>query len=173
MDVGRPLIDTVPLRSSCELVRPRTDRTFPGQGFQRTLAAVMSRVWPVMDSTVWTGAVGLAQAIPVIACRPFTRPTTCASDQRRIHPAAVTGQGGCSAVSTRRTFPGSWRCLGVLVPVAARSWLAAGGCAASRAFIRRLVPVAQGSAGLALNRIIFQAVMLSSGGIRRGGGSSG
>jgi hypothetical protein len=141
MDVRRPLIDTVPLR-----------------------------VWPVMDSTAWTGAVGLAQAIPVIAYRPFTRPTTCASDQRRIHPPPALARAGARLCRLGGDFPGICRCLGVLVPVAARSWLAVGGGAAARALIRRLVPAAQGSAGLALNRIIFQAVMLSSGGIRRGEG---
>jgi hypothetical protein len=138
-----------------------------------TLAAVMSQVWPLMDSTAWTGAVGLAQAIPVIAYRPFTRPTTCASDKRRIHPAAATGQDGCSAVSARRTFSRQ-------LPVPQGAGAGRSAVLARRGWRRgvagplpRLVPAAQGSAGLDLNRIIFQAVMLSSGGIRRGGGSSG
>jgi hypothetical protein len=137
-----------------------------------TLAAVMPQVWPVMDGTAWAGAAGLAQTMPIIACRPFTRPTTCGSDQRRIHPAAVTGQGGCSAVWARRRFSGHLPVTRVLVPVAARSCLAGGG-AASLALIPRLLPASQGSAGLALNGIIFQAVMLSAGDMRRGGGSGG
>jgi len=93
----------------------------------------MSQVWRVMDTFAWTGAAGLAHAIPVIMCGLFT----CHSDQRRIHPAAATGQGGCSALPVTR----------VPVPVAARSCLAAGGGAASRAFILRLVLAVQGRLG--------------------------
>jgi hypothetical protein len=91
-------------------------RENPGEGSQKTVAAVMSQVWRVMDSAAWTGTAGRAQAIPVIARGLFTGPATCDSDQRRIRPAAATGHGGCSTLPMTR----------VLVPVAARSRLPRG-----------------------------------------------
>jgi hypothetical protein len=93
----------------------------------------MSQVWRVMDTIAWTGAAGLAHAIPVIMCGLFT----CHSDQHRIDLAPGTGQCGCSALPVTR----------VLVPVAARSCVAAAGGAASRAFILGLVPAVQGRLG--------------------------
>ena len=58
----RALLDTTPLRASPVFRRLWFGRGFSGFGSQMTLVAVMFQVWESTRSTVWTGAVGLAQA---------------------------------------------------------------------------------------------------------------
>ena len=41
-------------------------RSLSGLGSQMTLVAVMFQIWQSTHSTIWTGAVGLAQALPLI-----------------------------------------------------------------------------------------------------------
>ena len=63
----RVLIDLTPLRSSPRFRRLLIGQSCSGFGSQMTLVAVMFQIWHMTGSTVWTGAVGLAQAIPLIA----------------------------------------------------------------------------------------------------------
>jgi MFS family permease len=82
------------------------------------------------------------------------------SDRRRFYLIATTGQAGCSALLALQGFLGHLPVTGVLLLVAAQSCFVAGGGPASRTFISRLLSNAQLAAGLALNRIAFQAAML-------------
>lgn len=160
MDVRRALLDTGPLRSSPRFRRLWIGRMCSGFGGQMTLVAVMFQVWRMTGSTVWTGAVGLAQAVPIVAFGLFAGSLVDRRDRRRIYLAAVTGQAACSALLAVQGFTGHLPVPGVLALVAVQSCFVAVGGPASRTFIPHLLPKQQVPAGLALNQIAFQAAML-------------
>jgi len=160
MAVSRALIDVAPLRSSPQFRRLWIGRTFSAFGSQMTLVAVMFQVWQMTHSTIWTGMVGMAQAVPIIMFGLFAGSLVDRSDRRRFYLIVTTGQAGCSVLLALQGFLGHLSVAWVLLLVAAQSCFVAGGGPASRTFIRRLLSTAQLGAGLALNRIAFQAAML-------------
>ncbi len=160
MGVRRTLIDLAPLRSSPQFRRLWIGRAFSGFGSQMALVAVMFQVWQMTESTVWTGAVGLAQAVPIITFGLFAGSIIDRSDRRKFYLIAITGQAVCSILLAVQGLFGHLPVVGVLLLVAMQSCFVAGGGPASRTFIPRLLPEAQLAAGLALNRIAFQAAML-------------
>jgi MFS family permease len=125
-----------------------------------TLVAVMFQVWQATHSTLWTGAVGLAQALPVIVFGLFTGSVIDRGDRRRIYLIATMGQAACSVLLAAQGWVRHPPMAGVLLLVMMQSCFAAGGAPAARAFIPRLVPATQTAAALALNRIAFQGALL-------------
>jgi MFS family permease len=160
MAVRQALLDIAPLRSSPVFRRLWIGRAFSGFGGQMTLVAVMFQVWQMTGSTVWTGAVGLAQAVPLIAFGLFAGSIIDRVDRRVFYLVTCTGQAVCSVVLAVQGFFGHLPVFGVLLVVAAQSCFGAGGGPAARTFIPRLLPRNQLAAGLALNRIAFQGAML-------------
>jgi MFS family permease len=158
--VGQALIDVAPLRSSPQFRRLWIGRACSGFGSQLTLVAVMYQVWQTTHSTIWTGAVGLAQAVPIIAFGLFAGSIVDSGDRRTFYLITTTGQAGCSALLALQGFLGHLPVTGVLLLVAVQSCFVAGGGPASRTFLPRLLPDTQLAAGLALNRIAFQAALL-------------
>src|SRR6516225_7928848 len=161
MGMRRALIDLAPLRSSPRFRRLWIGRACSGFGSQMTLVAVMFQAWHMTGSTVWTGAVGLAQAVPLIAFGLAAGSLTDRSDRHRLYLAATTGQAVCSGLLAVQGFSGRLPVAGVLLLVAAQACFIAGAGPASRTFIPRLLPRDQVAAGLALNRIGFQAAALA------------
>jgi MFS family permease len=158
--LGHTLIDTVPLRSSPAFRRLWTGRACSGLGSQMTLVAVMFQVWQTTHSTVWTGAAGLAQAVPVIVFGLFAGSVIDRGDRRRIYLLATTGQAACSVLLAVQGWARHLPAAGVLLLVMVQFCFAAGGGPAARTFIPQLVPATQTAAALALNRIAFQAALL-------------
>jgi MFS family permease len=159
MAVSRALIDVTPLHRPA-FRRLWISRSVSGVGSQMTLVAVMFQVWQRTHSTVWTGAVGLAQAVPVIALGLFAGAHVDRVDRRRLYLITTTGQAACSVLLAVQGLFGHLPVLGVLALVAAQGCFAATGGPAARTFIPRLLPPEQVAAGLALDRIAFQASML-------------
>lgn len=160
MALGHALIDVAPLRSSPVFRRLWIGRVFSGFGGQMTLVAVMFQVWQMTGSTVWAGAVGLAQAIPLIGFGLFAGSVIDRVDRRKFYLITTTGQAVCSVLLAVQGFFGHLPVIAVLLLVAVQSCFVAGGGPASRTFLPRLLPKDQLAAGLALNRIAFQATML-------------
>lgn len=160
MAVAQALIDIAPLRTSPLFRRLWIGRAFSGFGSQMTLVAVMFQVWQLTHSTIWTGMVGVAQAAPIIVFGLFAGSLVDRTDRRRFYLVTTSGQAACSALLAVQGFLGHTPVTGVLALVAVQSCFVAGGGPASRTFIPRLLPDAQLAAGLALNRIAFQAAML-------------
>ncbi|MEU3983748.1 MFS transporter [Streptomyces sp. NPDC026672] len=154
------LIDVTPLRSSPPFRRLWIGQTLSGFGGQMTLVAVMFQVWQTTRSTTWTGAVGLAQAIPLVVLGLFAGSLVDRVDRRRFYLLTTTGQAGCSLLLALQGFLGHAPVAGVLGLVALQSCFGAGGGPASRTFIPHLLPKHQLAAGLALRRIAFQGAML-------------
>jgi MFS family permease len=161
MGMRRALIDLTPLRSSPRFRRLWIGRTCSGFGSQMTLVAVIFQVWRMTGSTIWTGAVGLAQAVPLIVFGLAAGSLTDRTDRRRLYLAATTGEAVCSVLLAAQGFSGRLPVAGVLLLVAVQTCFVAGTGPASRTFIPRLLPKSQVAAGLALNRISMQAAMLA------------
>ena len=159
MAVRHALVDVTPLRDPA-FRRLWIGRSVSGVGSQMTIVAVMFQVWQGTHSTVWTGAVGLAQAVPVIAFGLFAGAHVDRIDRRRLYLITTTGLAACSVLLAVQGGFGHLPVLGVLTLVAAQGCFAATAGPAARTFIPRLLPPGQVSAGLALDRISFQASML-------------
>lgn len=160
MPLSRALVDITPFRSSPAFRRLWLGRVFSGFGSQMTLVAVMFQVWEQTRSTVWTGAVGLAQALPLVVFGLFAGTLVDRVDRRKFALVATTGQAVCSVFLAVQGFLGDVPVVAVLGLVAVQSCFVAGGGPAARTFVSRLLPPEQLSAGLALNRIAFQGAML-------------
>ncbi|MGW2696642.1 MFS transporter [Streptomyces sp. NPDC001296] len=160
MGLKRTLIDVTPLRSSPPFRRLWIGQTLSGFGGQMTLVAVMFQVWQMTKSTTWTGAVGLAQAIPLVALGLFAGSLVDRVDRRKFYLLTISGQTACSLLLAVQGFLGHVPAAGVLGLVALQSCFGAGSGPASRTFILHLLPKHQLAAGLALRRIAFQGAML-------------
>ncbi|MFG1807362.1 MFS transporter [Streptomyces sp. NPDC049040] len=160
MGLRPTLIDVSPLRSSPRFRRLWLGQTLSGFGAQMTLVAVMFQVWQTTKSATWTGAVGLAQAIPLVVLGLFAGSLVDRVDRRRLYLLATAGQALCSLLLALQGLPGHASAAGVLVLVALQSCFGAGGGPASRTFVPHLLPGHQLAAGLALRRIAFQGAML-------------
>jgi MFS family permease len=157
--VSRALLDVAPLRTSADFRRLWIGGLLSGLGGQMAVVAVLYQVWESTRSTIWTGAAGLAQALPIIVLGLFAGAVVDRVDRRRFYVITKAGQAVCAVLLTVQAFTGGSAPL-VLALVAAESLFVAGGGPASRTFLSRLLPAGQLGAGLALNRISFQTAML-------------
>ena len=160
MAVRQALLDVTPLRTSAPFRRLWIAQALSPLGGQMTLVAVMFQVWRMTDSSVWTGAVGLAQAVPLVLLGLFAGSLIDRVDRRRFYLVMTVGQAVCSLLLALQGFLGHLPTAGVLLLVAVQSCFFAGSGPASRTFIPFLLPKQQLAAGLALNRITSQGAML-------------
>ncbi len=156
----RGLIDLRPLRSSRPFRRLWAGRALSRLGSQLTVVAVLFQVWRSTHSTVWTGAVGLAGAVPLIAFGLFAGSVSDRADRRKVFLVATGGQAACSAALAAQGFAGWLPVPAVLLLVAALSTFGAAGGPAARTFVPRLLPKELVAAGLALDQVSFQVSLL-------------
>ncbi|MZD05963.1 MFS transporter, partial [Streptomyces sp. SID5785] len=160
MGLSRSVIDVSPLRTSAPFRRLWAGQTLSGLGGQMTLVAVMFQVWDATRSTVWTGAVGLAQAVPLVALGLFAGALVDRVDRRTVYLVTITGQTVCAVLLAVQAVLEPAPVALVLALVALESCCSAAGGPASRTFVPELLPEHQVAAGLALRRISFQGAML-------------
>ncbi|MGW1531203.1 MFS transporter [Streptomyces aureus] len=160
MSLGRTLIDVRPLRTSPVFRRLLIGRTVSVLGSFMTMVTVMYQVWDMTHSTVWTGAVGLAQAVPMVVLGLLAGSWADRGDRRRIYLYATVGQAVVSALLAVQGFTGHVPVAGVLALVAAQSCFSAVGAPATGVFVPRLLPKDQVAAGLALQQVTAQSMML-------------
>jgi MFS family permease len=152
-------LDLTSLRSTPVYRRLLIGQTLSGLGGQMALVAVLYQVWDATGSTVWTGAIGMAQALPLILFGLFAGAMVDRRDRRRVYLTAMIGQALCSLLLVVQAVVGLP--IGVvLVIVAVQACISSASSPAARTFLSRLLPPEQLAAGLALNRIGFQAAML-------------
>jgi predicted MFS family arabinose efflux permease len=96
------------------------------------------QVWQTTKSTAWTGAVGLAQAVPLIVLGLFAGSLVDRMDRRRLYLFALYGQVVCSLLFVLQGLLGQLPAAGVLGLVAVRSCLSAVGGPAARTFAAAL-----------------------------------
>ncbi|MEV6834329.1 MFS transporter [Streptomyces sp. NPDC051133] len=156
----QPLVDIQPLRTSAVFRRLLIGRTVSVFGGFLTMVTVMYQVWDVTRSTAWTGAVGLAQALPLVVFGLFAGAWADRADRRRVFLAATVGQAVCSLLLAVQGFTGHVPVGAILLLVAAQSAFGALGAPAAGVFVPRLLPREQVAAGLALQQVSGQSMML-------------
>jgi len=161
MGLSGVLLDVTPLRASPPFRRLWIGQAFSGLGSQLALVAVMFQVWDATRSTTWTGAVGLAQAIPLVTLGLFAGSLVDRVNRRTFYLVATGGQVVCSLLLALQGIFGHLPVAGVLALVATQACISAGSGPAARTFIQHLLPAEQLAAGLALRRIAFQGCMLA------------
>lgn len=154
------LLDLRPLRSSPAFRRLWIGTTLSGFGSQMTLVAVMYQVWQQTGSTVWTGAVGLAQALPVVVFGLFAGALADRAERRRLALLTTAGCAACTGLLAVQGLLGPAPVMVVLVLVAVQSCVGAAGGPVARSYLPHLLRREQLGAGLALNHLSFQASML-------------
>ncbi|MFD7130473.1 MFS transporter [Streptomyces sp. NPDC059894] len=160
MSLGRTLLDVRPIRTSPVFRRLLIGRTVSTLGGFMTMVTVMYQVWETTHSAVWSGAVGLAQAVPMVGFGLFAGAWADRADRRRVYLLATVGQAVCSLLLAVQGFTGHVPLAGVLGLVAVQSSFGAIGAPAAGVFVPRLLPEDQVAAGLALNQVTGQAMML-------------
>ncbi|MFJ7154212.1 MFS transporter [Streptomyces sp. NPDC101118] len=172
MGLRRALVDVSPLRTVPAFRRLWVGQSLSGFGSQMTLVAVMFQIWQTTGSTAWTGAAGLAQAVPLVALGLFAGSVADRVDRRRFYLLMTGGQALCSGLLALQGFLAPLPAAGLLGLVALQSCFVAGAGPAARTFVPSLLPGEQLAAGLALGRVSFQAAMLAGpalGGLVAGG----
>ncbi|MFJ6723430.1 MFS transporter [Streptomyces sp. NPDC091281] len=149
-----------PVRTSPVYRRLLIGRTVSTLGAFMTMVTVMYQVWDTTHSSVWSGAVGLAQAVPLVGVGLFAGAWVDRADRRRVYLLATVGQAVCSLLLAVQGFAGPLPVLPVLALVAAQSACAAVAAPAAGVFVPRLLPKDQVAAGLALNQVSGQTMML-------------
>ncbi|WP_254898155.1 MFS transporter [Kitasatospora sp. NA04385] len=157
---GGLLLDLAPLRGSAAFRRWWLGGALSGFGSQLAVVAVAFQVWESTRSTVWTGAVGLAQAVPLLVLGLFAGALVDRADRRTLYLLAVAGQAGCALLLAAQAVLGRFPAAGVIALVAGQAVCSAVAGPAARTFLPRLLPPGQLAAGLALNRVAFQGAML-------------
>jgi MFS family permease len=159
VSLARSLLDVRPLGSRT-FRRLLIGRTVSTLGGFMTMVTVMYQVWDMTHSAGWSGAVGLAQALPTIVVGLSAGAWVDRADRRRVYLATTIGQAVCSLLLAAQAFTGQVPVAVVLSLVAVQASFAAVGAPAAGVFVPRLLPKDQVAAGLALNAVSGQAMML-------------
>lgn len=160
MSVLDRVLDVRPLRTSPAFRRLWVSTSFSSFGFQLAVVAVLAQSWDLTGDPVAVGAVGLAQALPMVVGGLVGGVLADALDRRRLVLATTAGQVLGAAGLAAQAFAqlGSFSLLLALVGL--QSACAALGAPARRTFVVTLLPERQVGAGLALSNLSFQAAML-------------
>jgi MFS family permease len=154
------LIDLRPLRESQAFRRLWIGQVLSAFGGQLTFVAVMFQVWDQTSSAAWTGAVGLAQALPLILLGLFAGTLVDRVERRGLYLITISGQFLTSAVMASQLLTGRAP-VGVLLGlVAVQAAFSAAAGPVARTVLPQLLAREQLAAGIALNRIGFQGAML-------------
>lgn len=160
MILKHAFLDLTPVRTVPVFRRLLSGQTLSGLGSQMALVAVLYQVWDVTGSAIWTGAVGMAQALPLIVFGLFAGAMVDRRDRRLVYLIAMSGQVVCSALLAVQAFFLHLPVAGLLVIVAVQACFSAAASPAAQTFLPRLLPPEQLAAGLALRRVSFQGAML-------------
>jgi MFS family permease len=154
------LLDTRPLRSSAPFRRVWAGGVLSTVGAQLAVVAVLQQTWELTADPVAVGAIGLAQAIPMIVFGQVGGVLADAVDRRRLVLVTTLGQMVVAALLAAQAFAGIGSLALLLGLVALQSAGGALGAPARRTFAARLLPTDQVGAGIALFNLGFQFSML-------------
>lgn len=154
------LLDLRPLRSSPPFRRLWASGMLGALGSQIVVVAILFQVWELTHDPVWTGAIGLAHAVPLIVFGLIGGTLADAVDRRTLVRAATVGQvcaGLALAAQAASGVQSLWLVLGL---VSAQGAASAIGAPARRSLIPRLLAPGQVGAGIALQMLTYQGAML-------------
>jgi MFS family permease len=162
----RLLTDVTPLRRYPAFRRLWLGSMASRTGSAMTTFAVTLQVYHLTRSSAAVGGIGLAVLIPLLVITLPGGSLADRVDRRRLILLATAGQAAESAALLGLTVFGGtvsggtllWSLYGL---VAVNSALAAVSAPAQQTLIPRVVPAEQRAAALALNRIVFQVVLIA------------
>lgn len=160
MSARHALLDLTPLRHSQPFRRLWTGSQLSGFGAQIAIVAVLFQVWETTHNAFWVGAIGIAQAIPMIVMGLLGGPAADVLDRRRIALWSTAGQSLAAFTLAAQLVFGAYPLPLLLGILAIQTSFSAFGAPARKTFIVRLLPRHLVAGGIALQMIGFQATML-------------
>ena len=157
----RLLTDVTPLREHPAFRRLWLGTMLSRTGSVMTAFAVSLQVYDLTRSSAAVGGIGAATLVPLLLVTVPGGALADRLDRRRLVLASTVGQAVVSVVLFALAAFGGASVWALYALVAAGSALSAVNAPAWQTFIPRLVPRAQLAAAMALNRIIFQVVMIA------------
>lgn len=154
------LLDIRPLRVSPAFRRLWVGTSLSAVGGQVTAVAVLYQVWELTHSPVWTGAVGLARAVPLVVLGLVGGALADAVDRRTLVRWTMVGQLAAALGLAAQALTGLGLLPVLLLLVAGQASFGALGAPAQRTFPVRLLGRRLVAAGIALQHLSFQAAML-------------
>ncbi|WP_147919091.1 MFS transporter [Ruania zhangjianzhongii] len=160
MSLARAVLDLSPLRASRAFRDLWLGSSAAALGGQFVMVAVLFQVWELTASAFWTGAIGLARAVPLIIFGLVGGALADAADRRRVVRWTTAAQlVAALGLATQALLQVDSLAL-LLGLVALQAAFGALGIPAKRALTPRLLPAAQVPAGIALQHLSFQIAML-------------
>jgi MFS family permease len=157
----RLLTDITPLREYPAFRRLWLGTMLSRTGSAMTAFAVTLQVYDLTRSPAAVGGIGLATLIPLLLITLPGGTLADRVDRRRLVLVVTVGQAALSAALFALAAFGGASLWALYALVAAESALSAVNAPARQTFIPRLVPREQLAAAMAVNRIIFQVVLIA------------
>lgn len=154
------LLDVRPLRVSAAYRRLWVGTSLSAVGGQIASVAVLFQVWEMTHSPVWTGAVGLARAVPLVVLGLVGGALADAVDRRSLVRWTMVAQVVTALGLAVQALLGLESLAVLLLLVATQAAFGALGAPAQRTFPVRLLGRELVAAGIALQHLSFQASML-------------
>jgi len=153
--------DLRPLRSTPAFLALWAGTALAGFGGQIASVAALAQVWDLTKSPVWTGTLGLASGVAMLALGPLGGSLADRFDRRTIVRLSTAGQAVAALALTAQAALGLGSVPLLLALIAVQSAAAAFGAPARRTLPPRLLPAGEVAAGLALQNLAFQGSMLA------------
>lgn len=160
MSARSALIDLAPLRASAPFRRLWASGLLSGLGQQVAVVAVLFQVWDLTRNPFWVGAIGLAQAVPMIVMGLLGGPLADLFDRRTVGMWSTGGQAGAALLLAAQLVLGAYPLPLLLGLLSLQTACSALGAPARRTFTVRLLPRPLVPAGVALLMLSFQLAML-------------
>ncbi len=157
----RLLTDVTPLRENPAYRRLWLGMMLTRTGGVMTTFAITLQVYDLTRSTTAVGGIGLATLIPMLLITVPGGTFADRVDRRRLVLATIVAQAVLSAVLFALTAFGGASVWALYALVALGSACSAVSAPAQQTFIPRLVPRDQLSSAMALQRIVFQVVLIA------------
>ncbi len=159
--VKQRLLDVRPLRVSAAYRRLWVGTSLSALGGQIASVAVLFQVWEMTHSPVWTGAVGLARAVPLVVLGLAGGALADAVDRRSLVRWTMVAQVVTALGLAVQALLGLESLAVLLLLVATQAAFGALGAPAQRTFPVRLLGRELVAAGIALQHLSFQVAMLA------------
>lgn len=160
MSARNALVDLAPLRASAPFRRLWGSGILSGLGQQVAVVAVLFQVWDLTRNPFWVGAIGLAQAVPMIVMGLLGGPLADLFDRRVVGLWSTGGQAGAAMLLAGQLVLGAYPLPLLLGLISLQTACSALGAPARRTFTVRLLPRHLVPAGVALLMLSFQLAML-------------
>jgi MFS family permease len=157
----RLLTDITPLRENPAYRRLWLGRMLSGTGSSMTTFAITLQVYDLTRSTAAVGGIGLATLIPLLLISLPGGTFADRVDRRRLVLAVIITQTALSAVLFALAAFGGASVWALYALVALGAALSALSAPAQQTFVPRLVPKEQLSSAMALQRIVFQVMLIA------------